>query len=277
MFDYHSGFWVNLHQFLYAQARADNGSSDAGPWGAAVDFYKRQVIQKNFLGREMETVNNTLSDMESAPSLKASGLDPALVEVLENAAPMYRERWWPEHDRGNREWIASAQVFVEKYGADLAKELAKIYNTSWQKQPIRTDVAVSASSGAYTTLDPTHITISSANPANSGPAALEVLFHEASHALISGVEEALSRQAQAQSVKLRRPDLWHEVLFFTAGTLVERRLPDYSMYAIKNGLFDRAWPGALDILKQDWKPYLDGETDMDSAVRRLVKDYSVSQ
>jgi hypothetical protein len=32
---------------------------------------------------------------------------------------------------------------------------------------------------------------------------------------------------------------------------------------------------ALDVLKQDWKPYLNGETDMDSAVQRLVKDYSV--
>jgi hypothetical protein len=99
----------------------------------------------------------------------------------------------------------------------------------------------------------------------------------AARALVRGVEDALSRQAQAQSVKLRRPDLWHEVLFFTAGSLVERRLQGYSMYAVKNGLFDRAWPGALDILNQDWKPYLDGETDMDSAVQRLVKDYSMPQ
>jgi hypothetical protein len=277
MFDYHSGFWVNLHQFLYGQARADTGSTGSDPWSAAVDFYKRQVIQHDELGPEMETVNNTLSSMAPDASLKGSGLDPALIAVLENVAPVYRERWWPEHDRGNRAWIASAQVLVEKYGADLSKELARVYNTGWPEQPIRTDVAVYASLGAYTTLEPTHITVSSTNPGNSGPAALEILFHEASHALVRGVSDALFRQAQSQAIKLRRQDLWHALLFYTAGTLVERRLQGYSMYAIKNGLFDRAWPGALDILNQDWKPYLDGETDIDTAVRRLVKDYSVSQ
>jgi hypothetical protein len=123
-------------------------------------------------------------------------------------------------------------------------------------------------------LYPTHITVSSANLANSGPAALEILFHEASHQLVRDVREALSRQAQSQAIKLRREDLWHVVLFYTTGTLVERRLQGYSMYAVKNGLFDRAWPGALDILNQDWKPYIEGQVDMDSAVRRLVKDYS---
>ncbi len=277
MFDFHSGFWVNLHQFLYDQARADTGSSGTGPWSAAVDFYKHQMIQHNELGPEMETVNNTLSSLESATSLKGSGIDPALVGVLEEAAPVYRKQWWPEHDRGNRAWIASAQILVEKYGPDLAKELAKIYNTTWEEQPIRTDVAVYATLGAYTTLEPTHITVSSPNPANSGPAALEILFHEASHALVRGVSDALFRQAQAQAVKLRRQDLWHALLFYTAGTLVERRVQGYSMYAVKNGLFDRAWPGALDILNQDWKPYIDGTVDMDSAVQRLVKDYSLPQ
>ncbi len=277
MFDFHSGFWVNLHQFLYGQARADTGSSGDGPWPAAVDFYKSQMIQHNQLGPEMETVNNTLSSLESATSLKGSGLDPALIAVLEAAASVYRERWWPEHDRVNRAWAASAQILVDKYGADLAKELAKIYGTSWPEEPLRTDVALDVSSGAYTTLYPTHITVSSANLANSGPAALEILFHEASHALVRGVREALSRQVESQSIKLRRQDLWHALLFFTAGTLVERRLQGYSMYAIKNGLFDRAWPGALDILNQDWKPFIDGQIDMDSAVQRLVKDYSIPQ
>jgi hypothetical protein len=275
IFDFHSGFWVNLHQFLYVQARADAESSDSGPWRAAVDYYKKQMIQHDHLSAEMATVNNALSDMESTTSLKASGLDPALIAVLEAAAPVYRERWWPEHDRGNHAWITSAQDLVEKYGTDLTKELAKVYKAAWPDQPIRTDVAVYASwAGAYTTLGPTHITVSSVDPSNSGTAALEILFHEASHALVRRVREALSRQAESGARELRRPNLWHAVLFYTAGTLVERHVENYSMYAIKNGLFDRAWPGALEVLDQDWKPYLDGKTDMDSAVRRLATDYS---
>jgi len=42
---------------------------------------------------------------------------------------------------------------------------------------------VANNTGAYTTLDPLRVTIASTDARNQGSAALEVLFHEASHGI----------------------------------------------------------------------------------------------
>src|SRR6266699_4465436 len=91
VFELHSGFWVNLHHFLYLQARLMNGntsstysprgaaSPDEPPvslidfppeenkaWRAAVAFYAKDLAQRDLLlNGEMETINNRLSEMET--------------------------------------------------------------------------------------------------------------------------------------------------------------------------------------------------------------------
>ena len=233
-FEFHSGFWLNLHHYLYEQASPGGAvASDTAEWRRAVDYYRREMVNRDMLSREMEAINNSLADRETAASLRDSGLPSELIAILEAAAPEYRQRWWPVHDA-----------------------------TNW--------------AGAYTTLEPTHITISSTVRANAGQAALEILFHEASHSLISGVFDALSREAREQGKLLRQRDLWHALLFYTAGELTSRHLPGYTPYAIANGLYDRAWPGALPVFNQDWKPYLDGTIDRATAIRRIVEHHSVA-
>jgi hypothetical protein len=279
MFEFHSGFWVNLHHFLYEQATAGSLSPSYPPeWLTALAYYRREVIGRDLLADEAAQINNRLSSLETASSLKESSLAPELTAVLEAAAPIYRVRWWSDHDQANRAWMRAVEKLVSRYGDILRKELATIYATDWPSTPIRTDVVEYAkSAGAYTSLGPTHITVSGVNPGNQGNAALEILFHEASHALIAKVREALSKEVRAQNKLLRRRDLWHAVLFYTAGEMVRRRLDDYTPYAAKNGLYDRTWPGVPEILEADWKPYLDGKIDLITAVRRLVAAYSVSK
>src|SRR5581483_6822339 len=277
IFEFQSGFWVNLHHFLYEQAMGSDTVSDSPEWRHAVDYYG-DLAKKDMLSREMEAINNSLSDRETATSLEGSGLEPALVEVLQEAAPEYRKRWWPEHDRANRAWIEAVQPLVQKYGPALTRELATAYGASWPADPIRTDVAEYANwAGAYTTLDPTHITVSSAAPANAGQAALEILFHEASHALVKGVTDALFREVQEQGKFLPRQDAWHALLFYTTGTIVARHLDGYTPYWIANGLSDPGWKGLLPIFERDWQPYLDRKTDRATAVRRLVEDYGTAR
>ena len=48
-------------------------------------------------------------------------------------------------------------------------------------------------------------------------------------------------------------------------------------YAVKNGLYERAWQGVPEILEADWKPYLEGKVDLPTAVRRLVDAYGISR
>lgn len=140
----------------------------------------------------------------------------------------------------------------------------------------RVDVTEYANwAGAYTTLGPTHITVSSGNAGNQGDAALEILFHEASHSIAGKLRAALTDEAKAQNKLFRRREFWHAVLFYTTGEIVRRHLDSYTPYALKNGLYDRAWAGAPEVLDTDWKPYLNGKIDLATAIRGVVMDYGI--
>lgn len=278
IFDFHSGFWVNLHHFLLEQAMQASAAADSPEWRRALDHYRANLVKKDMLDREMEAINHALSVRESASSLEGSGLKPELIAVLQEAAPEYRKRWWPAHERTDREWIAAVRPLIQKYGAALTGELSAVYGTPWPKDPIRTDVAEYANwAGAYTTLNPTHITISSTAPGYAGQAALEMLFHEASHALVKPVADALFQEVRAQGKFLPRQDAWHGLLFYTTGAIVARHLDGYSTYAIANGLYERGWAGLLPVLQQDWQPYLEGKIDRASALHRLVDHYGTAR
>jgi hypothetical protein len=159
----------------------------------------------------------------------------------------------------------------------LKTRLAQIYQTAWQAEPIRTDVACWADvTGAYTTVEPTHITISSTDPSYQGEAALEMLFHEASHALIGKVQSELAREASSKQRLFRRRNFWHAVSFYTAGELSHQELKNYTPYAIANKIYERGWEGALPVLEKDWQPYINGEIDLSTAVSKLVEDYGTT-
>jgi hypothetical protein len=278
-FDFHSNFWVNLHHFLYEQAIAKSPEPcDSTDWQRALDVYRHDIARHELLSREISGINSALSRIENTESLKGSGIDTELTQTLERAAPVYKTRWWPEHNRANLAWIAAATPLVAKYETVMKKELSAAYQTPWPSEPILTDVAEYASwAGAYTVLEPTHITISSGNAGNAGPATIETLFHEASHGMIQKVSDALAAELDSQKKLFERRAFWHAVLFYTVGEIAQRHLEGYTMYGIKNGVLERGWQGALPILEKDWKPYLDGKIDLAAAVHRLVADYGVAK
>ncbi len=197
-----------------------------------------------------------------------------LSQILERAAPVYKLRWWPEHNRANLAWISAAMPLVAKYEAGMKRELSAAFETPWPPDPIRTDVAEYASwAGAYTVLEPTHITVSSSGPVSE--AVVETLFHEASHGMIQKISDALAAELDSQKKLFPRRAFWHAVLFYTVGEVAQQHLDNYTMFGIKNGVLERGWPGALPILEKDWKPYLDGKIDLATAVHRLVTDYGI--
>jgi hypothetical protein len=67
----------------------------------------------------------------------------------------------------------------------------------------------------------------------------------------------------------------HAVLFYTAGEIARRYLPGYEMYGVRNRIFVDGWPDSLPVLERDWRPYLDGHTDLTSAVRAVVAGYGI--
>jgi GNAT superfamily N-acetyltransferase len=283
IFEFHSGFWINLHHFLFKLAQpisaepsiAEDLKVKAGPeWDAAVLYYKQKMISRDLLfDNGMSEIKLALEDQENEKTLKPGGqLTQELVSVIEKAAPAYRERWWKAHDAANHQWTEAVSVLLNKYGETLVHELSDAYKTPWPDYTIRVDVTNYASwSGAYTTIDPTRITISAGDRANNGTAALEIVFHEASHGIAAKLMNAIAEECAKQKVMLPRRDLWHAVLFYTTGEIVRHHFPGYIPYGY-NGLWDRAWPMYIKSFEQDWLPYVNGKVSFEAAVTTLVHD-----
>jgi hypothetical protein len=330
VFEFHSGFWVNLHHELYFEAKQRENKSappakgalgtptdaktmrdsstpltpaEQSAWDAAVNYYLANYADKDLLfNNDLILLKNQLGDFEDCDELSGAhkktcdaGLPGRITDVLDSAAPIYRAHLWPDHDRANRRWTTRVAPLVEEQGAGISQRLADIYQAKWPNYKIRVDVSAHANwAGAYTTLDPLRVTISSTDPANQGNAALEVLFHEASHGLAEPVQAAIARECRQRDKPIPR-DLWHALIFYTTGEVVKPLLsadaappknnqssssahPDrppanndeYIPYAIRQGLYQRGWNDYLELLTRFWQPYLDGRATFDDAIARMV-------
>jgi hypothetical protein len=246
VFEFHSGFWLNLHHTLYRQARLQRSSAtganavttaagmsnlsaaEGRAWNAALAFYAKAYADKDLtVSLEMILIKNQLGDFETCEDLTGAkkkscdaGLPAQLTQTLESAAPVYRAHLWTEHDRSNRRWITAVAPLIRRSGLDLSHRLAEIYQTPWPRERIRVDVTWFASStGAYTTLDPLRVTVSATDARNQGAEAFEVLFHEASHGIADVVQDAIFRECRQRDKPIPR-DLWHALLFYTTGEVI---------------------------------------------------------
>lgn len=317
VFELHSGFWINLHHMLYQEARQRKAatSRDAGvtkstaatksvlagkgltgaeqkAWDDAVAYYAENYADKDLLfTTELIQLKDQLGDFEDCDELSGrkrkfcdAGLPANLTQVLEAAAPIYRKYLWPEHDKANRRWILQVAPLVREQGVGLSERLADIYQTRWPQGKIRVDVVAYANwAGAYTTVDPLRVTISSLDSRNQGPQALEVLFHEGSHGIAEAVQRAIIRECRQRDKPIPR-DLWHALVFYTTGEVIRTVLTSpsrgekgddgpssgYNTYAFREGLYERGWKNYLELLQRFWQPYLDGKATFDDAIARMV-------
>jgi hypothetical protein len=306
IFEFHSGFWINLHHFLYLEAiskeprkgtnsaivsEADAATVNSlsvrerATWNAAVSYYAGAVIQRDLLfDSGMGVIKNQLEDVEASQDLANAAIPTALKLVLLNAAPIYRKYWWTRHNEQNRKWIAQLQPLVSTYGEGLKNSLAKVYETPWPGDPVRVDAVVYGGQfGADTTDEPTRPTISTTDPANQGNAALEIVFHETSHGMMDKVMDAMRgaeahANTQNQHGAFHAGTLWHAVLFYTAGELVAEQIRGYISYADKNGLWMRAWRDPdRSLIEQDWKPHMNGAVGLQASLTKVVDDLAAAR
>ena len=342
VFELHSGFWINLHHRLYQEAREQRSTGPAGAvksgksakpalqvapgakivlsaseqraWDEAVAYYASNYADKDLLfSTELVLLKNQLGDFETCDELSGAkkkscdaGLPAKLTQILEGAAPVYRAHRWAADDRANRAWVKRVAPLVREQGVGLSHRLADIYQTRWPTERIRVDVsAVANAAGAYTTLDPLRVTIASTDPRNQGGAALEVLFHEASHGIATPVELAIARECRQREKPIPR-DLWHALIFYTTGEVIKPLIDteadspensvaqnatkpggsasntgtdansrisqdsEYTPYAKREGLYQRGWESYLSLLTRYWQPYLEGRATFDDAIARMV-------
>lgn len=293
VFEFHSGFWVNLHHFLYHEARARLAAQDVTKssdgklgtpaiksarlsateqktWDDAISYYMANYAEKDMvINIDLILLKNQLEDFEDCDEVTGrkqsrcdAGLPGKIGPILDSVAPIYRAHWWPDQDRSNRRWVIKVAPLVREQGVGISERLADIYQTRWPRDKIRVDVCAFAdSAGAYTTLDPLRVTIASTDPRNQGPQALEVLFHEASHGIAAPVETAISRECKQRNKPIPR-DLWHALIIYTTMEVVQPVFTDSAQdRANANGSLpppkSSAVPYALqDVLSQrGWDQY----------------------
>jgi hypothetical protein len=299
LFDFQSDVWMNLHHVLYEEALRRYPQSDGRPsqpllgptrltvdelaaWDAAVTYYDQEFIaaERDLLRDDgLRQIKLALAQQAGQAQLGAQ-VPQALREILQRAAPVYTQHWWPMHDALNRQVVSGLTAPLEKYGQGLQRDLLAAYATTWPgglQARMRVDVVYYANwAGAYSFATPAQITLASIpDERSAGLRKFELLLHEASHALFGKLGTDIASAAQRLG---RAPaQLWHATLFFTTGEIVRRTLEqggitDYVPYAYYNGLFaaDSDWSFYARALEKHWQPYLGGNKDYESALIGLV-------
>src|SRR6266540_3555775 len=152
IFSFQNNFWVNLHQFLHAEALRRAAGRPVQLESSLVDGYA--AVAKRDLMRDaaLRAVNDALAEVEG--DVLPATIDPTIAAALTRAAPVYRATLWPQHRQANEAWIAKIRPVVDRIAPALTEQLAKAYHTKWPMAPILIDVSVAAGAvGGYTTLD----------------------------------------------------------------------------------------------------------------------------
>ena len=125
LFSFRSGFWVNLHHFLYVLGRARNNAPDSrreavvkapadieglaerpeterAAWDASIRDYAGGLSTRDAIFDDgLIDITRKLAEARDDADPARLGLPPELAATLERAAPVYRAVWWPRHSRGS--------------------------------------------------------------------------------------------------------------------------------------------------------------------------------
>jgi hypothetical protein len=280
IFEFHSGMWINLHQELLHYARNDWNfhrllpeRSAAPAFGDALAAYRSRFSRIENLD---PVLFKTAVERSQWKSDSSPPIDNEIREPLLRAAEAYRSSHWPKDDARNRAWIERVTPLVERWGAEMADEIARANEATWPKEPIRVEVVTFVDPfGAQTNGPPPMTLISSVDPGYTNDASLEMLFHEASHLFDDRLRDGIIDVCRELHVRVPE-GLWHAVLFYTAGYFAKRHLgPTYVMYGDAQGVFKR---GGFDkyrpVIADVWEAHLRQEISMRSALREMVKRLS---
>lgn len=294
--------WINLHHFLFQWARnvprrqpddrrpavevperhrlRDLDEGERASWARAVGVYRQRLAGRDIVhDRQLIALRQPLGTIACANGTPAD-LDPRLRAALLEAIPVYRRHWWPGHLAQNLEWTESLASALAPYEEVLSDRIAEAYGGRWPDERTRVDVTVYASwQGAYTTNRPNWITLTS-HPDHRGVRAVDLLFHEVSHA--SFFEQPflahLSAAFRAQGVE-RPPGLLHVIQFVTPSELIRRELASEDLrgfvpYAELGDLYRRntSWGELREVVEDHWVSFLAGEIERSEALSRIVAE-----
>jgi hypothetical protein len=272
------------------QAGPDKACFDALPaeqragWTRAVDYHAEIVSPVQYTARPQVLPRLVLAGVANVEEL--TGDERHLVQITAAfqaaARPAYERCRWPAQDAANRRWIDHVVGLLRAHETALGERLPELSGAPWVGLPLRVDVVetVDATGANTVNVDPpgAHIVVSSGSPSNQERAALEILFHEASHSLTrrgTPVGEALAAAVRDLGSP-KAGDLTHGVLFYMTGEAVRRVVgragePAYQPYLYAQRLFSDRF---RETVGRVWPPYMDGTRTLAEVSRDLVRALS---
>lgn len=268
-FAMYSDRWVNLHHFLYQWARDELGlgtgrqhvpvperaelaelsTAEREAWLRAITFYRDSVANLNHFDSRVLAQVRALSVLDDSTTSQLPNEIPGIANALEAALLVYDRHWWPAHNQANLRWINSVAPLLSRHESRYVTLISRIHGARWPATPFRVDVSAYANPAAgYTEPDSGRIVIFSTDAGNQGFYGLETLLHEVQHASVIGSRSRDEfRQAFRQAGVAEPQNLWHGIIFATAGEFVrsvaqEEGRPAHTPYWVKEGLVQfRGW------------------------------------
>ncbi len=287
--EFHSSFWMSLHQKLLEDAARDKPrdtsswtAEDRAAWDASVaDYRKAGGHDDPSFSNPMVITTDGLTQVTDDATEPA--IDAPLADALKRAAPVYRKHDWSDDDAANRFFISYASAMVRESGAELIKKHEAVYHVTWPERVLVYVTPYGGPFGAYTLTGRAGgviTTMSSRDAGYQGLRALEMLLHESSHAVVGPsrgtVADAIAAAGKKHGVTPPR-DLWHAILFATSGELTRRHLAlrGTARYVpSSDDLFTRVWPKYRGPIEKYWIAYIDGQGTLESAIEHVVEEVS---
>lgn len=302
-FAFYSDFATNLNDALIAAGVArkrgepelfHSGAEEAcfgemppsvrSAWDRAVDWYAEIVSPADSFARQQYLLRMDLAGYDDQIADDAARRYVDIGRAFRAAAsPAYEACRWAAQDVENRRWIEELKPRLAAHEEVIAERLQELYRKRWDG-PIHVDLVQTVSwSGGNSVFPPAggHLLISpSAYP---GPAALEIVFHEASHGLALRGDPLMQALAEAAATAgiASTGDLWHVALFHTTGEVVRRALatagePTYTPMLAE--IFERGdWLRYRPAVESALPAYLDGKRTLAEAAAALVEAYAESE
>lgn len=285
---FQSNVWVNLHQRLMHEALYGGtppkalAGKDLARWREGVARYRDWLGDRDpIFDRELVEVNAALSRTTGETLHESIPRDAATV--LASLMPLYRKAQWKADARGNRFYIALAKPLLEQAGAEIVAAHEQAYGVAFPTRILVDVTAVAGRFGAYTTGqgDEAHVVQSHATPGMNGLGALESLVHEPSHAIVGpdfgAIGGDIAKASAATGVKPRH-NLWHAVLFYTAGELTRRAYArrGIAYVPVIAGMYEGPFAGMRQPLETHWRAYLEGRMARGEAMERVLVETSAA-
>lgn len=293
-FTFHSNFWINMHHFLYQQAKNRRVARKYAqqereileqlsqkmkrPYDEAIAYYQKNIIDKplTFNG-ELIANRNALILNKSQTRLTGKQLNKSLKQVLNKFAPIYKKHFWKIHHQANQKIIKTYLPTIKKFENEVFRLLAKWAQNPWKKGKIRVDLTKFANwAGAYTTNGPTIVTLSSVDNRHQGSLFIEILFHEPSHSIISSrryaVAKTINEVTTAANKKAPRV-FWHYVLFYFAGKATQMQ---YQKMDKPHQLYMQSRlvsPFNFALMEKYFTPYFDDKTTLKQAITSILAEW----